>query len=93
MSSTSYATWCIPGPRLREEAADGRVVAERAQQLEPALADPDRRSLDALLLDARAVLEPGAEEALVRVERAVEILDRETDVMHRARRLHLGDRI
>ena len=61
---------------------------KRAQKLEPALADADRRRLDALLLDARAMLEPRAEQALVRVERAVEVLDRETDVMHRAGLLH-----
>jgi hypothetical protein len=36
------------------------------------------------------VLEPSAEESLVRVERAVEILDRETHVVHRARRLHVA---
>lgn len=77
-----------PGPALREEAADGRVLAECPQELEPALADPDGRRLDALRLDARAMLQPGAEEALVRVESAVEILDGETDVMHRPRRLH-----
>ena len=82
-----------PGAALREEAADRRVLAKRGQKLEPALADADGRRLDALLLHARAMLEPRAEEALVRVERAVEILDRETDVMHGARRLHGGDRI
>ena len=75
---------------LCEEAADGGVTAERAEQLEPALADTDGRRLDALLLHARALLEPRAEQALVGVERAVEILDRETDVMHRAGRLHLA---
>jgi hypothetical protein len=79
-----------PRAALREEAADGRVLAERAQQLEPARSDADERSLDALLLDARPLLDPSAEEALVRVERTVEILDGETDVMHRARRLHLA---
>ena len=73
-----------------EEPADGRVVAERAQQLEPALADADGRGLDSLLLDPRALLEPGAEEALVGIERAVEILDGETDVVHGARRIHLA---
>ena len=77
-----------PRPALREEAADRGVRPECAQQLEPALADPDERSLDALLLDARALFQLGPKETLVRVERAVEILDRETDVMHRARRLH-----
>jgi hypothetical protein len=73
---------------LGEETADGRVVAERGQQLETTLSHPDRHSLDALLLDPRAMLESRAEEALVGVERAIEILDRETDVVHGARRRH-----
>lgn len=77
-----------PGPALGEKAADGRVLPECPEELEPALADADGRGLDPLLLDARAMLQPGAEEALVRVESAVEILDRETDVMHGPRRLH-----
>lgn len=77
-----------PGPALREKAADRRVLPECPEELEPALADADRGGLDPLLVDARAVLQPGAEEALVRLESAVEILDRETDVMHRPRRLH-----
>ena len=64
-----------PRPALREEAADGCVVAERAEQLEPALSDADGGRLDTLFLDARALLDPGAEEALVRVQRAVEVLD------------------
>jgi hypothetical protein len=79
-----------PRAALREEAADWRVLAERAQQLEPALAHPDGRRLDALLLDARAPLDPGAEEALVGIERAVEILDRKADVMDRARGVHVA---
>ena len=78
---------------LREEAADGRVLAERAKELEPALTDPDRGGLDALLVDARAMLEPRTEKALVGVERTVQILDCETDVVDRARRLHPGDRM
>jgi hypothetical protein len=77
-----------PRASLGEEATDGSVAAEGAQQLEPALADTDRRSLDPLLLDSRAVLQPGSEETPVGVERAVEILDRETDVMHGTRRVH-----
>jgi hypothetical protein len=40
------------GPALREKPPDGSVVAERAEQLEPALADADRRRLHALFLDA-----------------------------------------
>ena len=79
-----------PRAALREEAADGRVLAERAEQLEPAVAHADERRFDALLLNPRSLLDPGAEEALVRVERAVEILDRKADVMDGARRVHLA---
>jgi hypothetical protein len=79
-----------PWATLREEAADGRVLAECAQQLEAARPDADGCRLDALFLHARAMLEPRAEEALVGVERAVEILDGETHVVDRARRLHVA---
>ena len=41
-----------PGASLRKEAAYRRVLVERTEQLEPALAHPDGRSLDTLLLDA-----------------------------------------
>ena len=79
-------TWAA----LREEAAHRRVLAECAEQLEAALPDANGRRLDSLLVDARAMLEPRAEEAPVRVERAVEILDRETHVVDGARRLHVA---
>jgi len=72
----------------REEAADRGVLAERSEQLEPALPDTDRDRLDALLLDEGPLLEPRPEEPSVRVQRPVEILDGEAHVMHRARRLH-----
>jgi hypothetical protein len=72
---------------FREETAHRSVVVECAEQLQAALAHPDRRRLDTLLLDTRAMLEARSEQAPVRVERAVEILDGETDVMHRAGRL------
>jgi hypothetical protein len=77
-----------PRPVLREETADRRVVVQRAEQLEPAFAHSDRRGFDSLVVDAGALLEPGAEKALVRVERTVEILDRETHVVHGAGRPH-----
>ena len=41
-----------PGTSLRKEAAHRRVLVERTEQLEPALTNPDGRSLDTLLLDA-----------------------------------------
>jgi hypothetical protein len=71
-----------------EEPTHGRLVAERAEQLESALPDADGRGLDPLLLDAGALLEPRAEQPLVRVECVVEILDGETDMVHGARRVH-----
>jgi hypothetical protein len=73
-----------------EETTDRRVLGERAQQLEPAFSDADERGLDPLLLHAGAVLEPSAEQPLVRVERAVEILDGETDMVHGVRRVHVA---
>jgi hypothetical protein len=79
-----------PGAAVCEEPPDRGVLAERAQELEPALADPDERRIHPLLLHARALLDPRAEQALVCVERSVEILDGETDVMYRARRLHVA---
>ena len=80
-------------PALREEAADGSVLAERSEQLDAALADADRRRLDALLLDALAVLERPAEEPRVRVDRAVEIVDGDADVVDRARAAIVVDRM
>ncbi len=90
MSSTSYATWCIPGPRFARKRPTGVSSPSAPSSSSRLVADADGRRLDALLLHARAVLEPRAEQALVRVEGAVEILDRETDVVHRAGRLHLA---
>jgi len=79
-----------PRPALREEPADGRVVAERGKQLDAAAAHAHRRGLDALLVDPLAMLERRAEEAFVRPYRLVEIGDGDPDVMD-SPRLHLGD--
>jgi hypothetical protein len=78
------------GPALREEAADRRVVPERREQLDAAVAEPHRRGLDSLILDALAVLEAAAEQPLVRLDRRVEVFDGDPDVMNRAC-LHRGD--
>lgn len=72
-------------PALREEPADRRVVAECGQELDAALADPDRRGLDALLLDAGTLLEPAAEQPLVRPHGLVQVDDGNSDVMDPAR--------
>lgn len=73
------------GASAGEELADRRVVSERGEQLDPAPADPDRRSLDALFLDAGPMLEPATEEALVRRDGLVEVEDRDSHVMDPAR--------
>jgi hypothetical protein len=73
-----------PGAALREELPDGRVVAERGQELDTALAEAHRRGLDALVLDAGAVLERAAEEALVRLNGLVEVGDGDSDVVNSA---------
>jgi hypothetical protein len=77
-----------PGAALREKAADRSVLAKRAQQFETALADADGGSLDPLLLDARAVLEVRSEQPLVGLERVVEVLHGEPDMVDRTGRLH-----
>ena len=69
------------GAARSEELADRRVVAEGGQQLDAAVADPHRRRLDAVLVDTRAMLEPAAEQALVRLHRLVEVDDGDADVV------------
>src|SRR5579884_3534346 len=71
-----------------EEPTHGGVLAQRTEQLEPALPDTDAGRLDPLLLDPGAVLEPRPEQALVRRERRVEIVHGHPQVVDRARRLH-----
>src|SRR5687768_16859772 len=44
-----------PGPAPGEEAADRRVVAQRREQLDVAVADVEQRSLDSLLGDRLAM--------------------------------------
>ena len=65
------------GPSLREEAADRRVLPERLEQLDAALADPDRRRPDSLIVHRRAVLDLRAEQPLVGHEGRIEVLDRD----------------
>jgi len=78
------------GAVAREKTPDGRVGAERGDQLDAAVADLHRRCLHALLLDAFPMLEPGTEQLLVRPHRLVEIRDGDADVVDSAC-LHPGD--
>ena len=79
-----------PFAALCEEPPDGRVVAECAEQLDAAFADPHGGSLDALILDPLAVLEAPPEETLVRGHRGVQVGDGDADVVNGAC-VHRGD--
>jgi hypothetical protein len=63
-------------PSLLEEAADGRILVERLEQLDTTLADSNRRRPDTLIFDRRAMLDPRAEQTLVGRESRIEVLDR-----------------
>ena len=69
---------------LGEELPHRRLLAERREQLDAPGADAHRRGLDALVVDRRAVLELGAEEALVGVDRLVEVVDGDAEVVDAA---------
>ena len=64
-------------PALREEAADGRILAKRLEQLDATVADADRRGTHTLILHRRAMLDARAEQPLVGRESRVEVLDRD----------------
>src|SRR6266511_432697 len=72
----------------REEAAMRLLVDQfdtllgEVAKLAPASADPDRGRLDALLDDGLAPLELCAEEPAVRLERLVEVVDRNAEVVY-----------
>ena len=65
-----------------QEATDRRVLGQCAEELDTAFADDDRDRLDSLFLEPVAVLELGAEQARVRVEGLLEIVDRDAEVVN-----------
>ena len=75
-----------------EEPADGRLGAERCDQLQAARADEQRHGLDTLLGLGLALLKLGAEHQPVARDRFVEILDCDADVVN-ALRGHCRDSI
>ena len=70
-----------PGAPVGEESPDGRLRAERGEQLDPALADPERHRLDALVGNGLAMLELRPEETAVRLYGGLEVLHGHADVM------------
>jgi hypothetical protein len=67
-----------------KETGNARLVVERRDQLEAAVADPEHGSLDTLALEALAELELGAEQPPMRLDRLAEIVDHHRDMMDRA---------
>ena len=72
------------GPSAGEESPHRRVLRERGQKLDAALADANRRSFDALILDRGPMLDASAEETLVAPDGLVKILDGNADVVDAA---------
>lgn len=77
-------------PPLGEETADGRVLARRGEQLDPALSDEEQRGLDPLRGEGLPSLQPSPEQTGPRRDRLVQVRDGDTDVMDSVR-LHAGD--
>ena len=65
-----------PGALSGEEPADGRVGAQRREQLDVVLADVQQHRLDALLGDDLAVGDRQLEAVAVELERRLELLAR-----------------
>ena len=80
-------------PAFGEEATDGRVLAERLQQLHSPVADAKRSCAHSLILNRGGpVLDLRSEQPRVRLQRDVEILDGHSKVMDPAR-VHWTDAI
>jgi len=68
-------------PSLGQELPDRRIGAERLQELDPGLADPQGCGLDTLILDPLAMLQRRAEEVGVEEDRGIEIVDGNSQVV------------
>jgi len=80
-----------PRSPLREELADRCVGSARSEQLHPACAEAHEHDVGALVVEPLAVLDLRAEEAPVRLDRTLEVIDGDPDVVDPARR-HAADR-
>ena len=77
-------------PSFREETPDRRLGSQRLEQLDPAVADPNRGGTNSLVGDGRTVFDLSTEELRVGRERRIEIVDRNTEVVD-AVGLHAGE--
>jgi hypothetical protein len=66
---------------LGEKPSYGCVLAERRDKLYASVADSEVGGLHPLVLHPSAQLDPRAEEALVRADGGIEVLDRERDMV------------
>lgn len=78
------------GAALREKAADRGVLAERLEQLDAAVTDPQGSRTHALVVDGRTMLDVCAEQPRIRLQRLVEVLDGDAKVVDPARG-HAGE--
>jgi hypothetical protein len=69
---------------LGEELAYRGLVSERREQLDAARADEHGCRLDSLIVDLGSVLELGPEEARVRVDRLVQVVNGDAEMMDAA---------
>ena len=69
------------GPALRQEPADRGVGAERLEQLDAPVTDSQGRRADSLLVHRRAMLDLGAKKLLVRLQRLIEVVDSDAEMM------------
>ena len=72
------------GSAAGDEAADRRVLTQRRQQLDPAPADEERGSLDALVVHPLTALQLCAEQTLVGGDSLVEVGNRDAEVVDAA---------
>src|SRR5947208_3013630 len=69
------------GSALCDEPPHRRVVAQRREQLDVRIPDAEKRRLHPLLRDGPAMLERHLEELAVQLDRRIEVLDRDADVV------------
>jgi hypothetical protein len=70
-----------PGPAVRQKTPDRRGVLEGRDELDATRAQAEVHGLDALIVQAAAQLDLGAEQGAICLHGLVEVLDREGDVV------------
>jgi hypothetical protein len=69
---------------LREELADRSIGTASREQLDATLADAEKRNVGTLVLEGLPELHLGAEQAAVRLDRPLEVVDCDPDVVEAA---------